>query len=76
MIREFCWRCFQWYVRDEGCRLMFHGKPCGVEIGGVGARRSRREVTCRADFPAFPQAGSEGELWGILCQLRVAKGPV
>lgn len=72
-MREFCWRCFQRHVRDEGCRLLFHGNPCGVEVGGVGARRSRREATCRTDFPL---AGSEGELWGILCQLRVAKRPV
>lgn len=45
----------------------------GVEVGGVGARRSGREATCRTDFPL---AGSEGELWGILCQLGVAKRPV
>lgn len=39
-MREFCWRCFQWRVRDEGCRLMFHGNPW-CRSWGSGGKKER-----------------------------------
>lgn len=59
-MREFCWRCYQWRVRDEGCRLMFHGNPCGVEVGGVGQEGAGGRLLAELIFLWQGQRGNYG----------------